>query len=402
MSLAEKSSTSGDHLSPLSGTRPSKRRLALLLAGLGLLGTGITALAMPWVESSPQWDWTIRTQDDLAGAEVNAGIVNLGDGSFYLDRSGGRQISVISPRLTGVAAGRPVVEVTVSRVNGIQSPPAPPTSLKVILFWQTGPKEPFRMAETQVEVAGDGSDALAMFVPPIDASTIHRIGVQVPNVDTIRISRIRMIDADVGQLGEFFVRELPGDEQFGGESVNFFKGNNLLGRSLNYYLLSLCAVTLGVILLGTRLLRRRLSLSAVAAATLIPWFAGDVLFSTQLVRRAQAEGALSGLDSDEAIRAVYGNDIATAAEWLQIIPVGSRVSVIAADGVAAAHRLAYLAAPHVVLVDQPHKADYIVLMGDRTSLIGESTLLLIETKEQLPIRVIERWNGGALVERVHH
>ncbi len=379
----------------------SNRRTGQLFGGLLLLTLGAAAFAAPWVARSPEWEWTIQSLSDLTGADVNAQVVPLDKGDLYLQRIGDRHISVISPPLSGIAAGRPMVEVTISAVSAAPVTNAGPATFTVNLFWQTAASEPFRMTSSRMTVAGDGSPTRAILTPTVDASTIHRIGVQVEDATQIHIRSIRMVNARIGQRAGFFGQGLVEPEPFGGESVNFYKGPHLLGRSFNYYLVSLCLVSAGVLLIRFAQTRRAISWPAAALAVLIPWIIGDTLFSAQLTRQAAAEaGVLRGMEPERAIRTVYGDELGLAAEWLQIIPRGSRVLVLARDGVTAAHRLAYLAAPRMVPVIDPESADYVVLLDGNATLLNDGTLRLTDSKKELRVRIIERWSGGALLERL--
>lgn len=365
-----------------------------------LLTLGGVALGLPWVASSPQWNWTLRTADDLAGAEVIAEVVQDDAGGFHLLAQGNRAISLISPPLKGIASGRPCVEVTISRVDDVQYAITAPQEVTVNLFWQFAAGEPFRMESARAVLTRDGSPARLHFTPPINAAALHRMGVQVTEVAHIRIHSMRMIDADFSQRAESLARELAKSEEFGGESVNFYKGPNLLGRGLNYHLIASCGVTLGVMILRRGRTGRSLAWPAVVACMLIPWIIGDAIFSTEIARRAIAESqSLRGLPPEKAIRAVYGDSLGLAAEWLQILPVGSYVCVITDDGTTASHRLAYLAAPHMVPVDRPQDAEFIVLLDGNAHLQDERTLVLSGSGEGVPVRIIERWPGGALLER---
>lgn len=376
------------------------KRSSKIVIGLLLLAVGGVALAVPWVASSPQWDWTIRKADDLAGAEVIADLIHTAEGGFHLQAQGTRAISLISPPLEGLASGRPCVEVTISRVDVVQSAAAAPQAVTVNLFWQFGGGESFRMESAHAVLAGDGSPARLYFTPPIDASRLHRMGVQVTEAAQIRIHGIRMIDANFTRRAENLLREFSEPEAFGGESVNFYKGPNLLGRGFNYYLIAIGSVALGFVILRSCKTRRPLAWPTVAACVLVPWIIGDAVFSTQLARRALAEsGSLRGLPQEKAIRAVYGDSLGLAAEWIEILPIGSRVCVISSDATTASHRLAYLAAPHMIPADRPQDADFIVMLDGNAHLQDERTLVLSESGERLPVRIVERWPGGALLER---
>jgi len=382
-------------------TSPPPRTPILLIAGSLLLAIGGGALALPLFESAPQWDWTTRTPSDLAGAEVIADVIQDDSGGFHLQAQGARPISLISPPLVGVASGRPCVEATIARVTDAQSPGATPEPVTVNLFWQYALGEPFRMEAANADLDRRGEPARVLFTPPIDAAALHRIGIQVTGVAHIRIHSIRMIEMDMGRRLGRVMRDLSTPEAFGSESVNFFKGVSLLGRGLNYYLVALLFVIFGIVVLESWKHRRRLTCAKVIISVLIPWALGDAFFSTQLVRRAVAEsGALRDLDSDAAIRAVYGDNVGIAAEWLQIIPRGSRVCVLASDGTTTTHRLAYLCVPRMIPVVRPQDAEFIVLLDGKAGLRDERTLVLSESSETVPIRIIARWPGGALLERV--
>lgn len=371
------------------------------MAGLILLLFGVAALAVPWAARSPEWDWTIQTPGDLTGAEVNARVAQLDNGDCYLQRIGDRHISVISPPLSGLAPGRPMVEVTISASSGTPGANSAPATFPINLFWQTARTLPFRMVSTRMLVPNDGSPGRTILTPTVDASTIYRIGVQVEDARQIDIRSIRMINASIGQRAGFFGQGLVEPELFGGESVNFYKGPHLLGRSLNYYLVALCLAGGGVLLIRSARMRRAVSWPALAFVALIPWIIGDTLFSAQLTRQAAAEeGVLHGMEPEQAVRTVYGDALGLASEWLQIIPRGSRVLVVAKDGVTAAHRLAYLAAPRMVPVINPDEADYIVLLDGNATLLNDSTVKLTDSKQELPVRVLERWPGGVLLERL--
>jgi len=378
----------------------SKCRRVRLCVGIVLLAAGATGLAIPVLAGMPQWTWNLRTRDDLAGAEVNASIVPLDNGDYYLTRTAQRHISVISPPLAGLAPGRPLVEVIISRTNAAQPKGDPLATQRVILFWQTAPATPYRMEETSIQFAGDGSPARAVFMPPVDARSIHRIGVQTPEVGEIKILGISMVDAGLGDRVGFLMRSLSEAEMFGGESVNFYKGPNLLGEGVNYYMVSLCGIGLGLLLILSALGKGQLRIGPAILAVILPWILSDLCFSIQLTRRAAAEARTLRTQSErERIAAVYGDAAADAVEWLEVIPIGSRVCVLADDGVTTGHRLAYLAAPNVVLVARPADAEYIVLLGGGGKLVDDQTLQATGEEASVAVKVVARWRGGALLER---
>jgi len=141
----------------------------------------------------------------------------------------------------------------------------------------------------------------------------------------------------------------------------------------------------------------------IVMAMLVPWLVGDVVFSTQLVNRAVAEnGELRTLSPAMSLAAVYGDGIANAIEPLKRLPYGSRVAVLAEDGVATGHRLAYWAAPSIVLVERPQQAEFIVVLGRGAEIVNVKTLRTRDTHELINVRLLDSWIGGGwFFARIH-
>ena len=386
-----------------SAAKVPQRRAKHGIAGVVLLICGASALAWPWVEPSPRWDWIIRMPGDLLSAEVNADIGGFGVSGVDLRRRGERHISIISRPLGGIRNGRPIVEVSLARPGEMLPIDSPPMDVRVILFWQTEAHGPFRIEEQRRRIDNRG-ETRVLFTPPVDAQTIHRIGVQVPDASEIMIGGIRMVDCSLRQRVSLVVRELSAQDEFGSESVNVYKGPNLLGRRLNYHLAGLTLVTLGAATLIAFIARRRLSLRGLVIAMAIPWVAGDLVFTPQLFDRAMAEAeAHRNRDERSSYAAAYDDATVAACDALLSRPIASKVAVISENTITVGHRLAYLAAPHMVLAEKPEDADFIVVLGSAAS--GSADKLAIrrsDTNEPLTVRMVQQWPGGSLLERTEH
>lgn len=399
MSQAGNNDTSPDATN--NSKRPSDRRLATLIAGAILLASGITAIAIPWVARSPRWDWNIQNTDDLRDAEVNADIERSNDPGVWLRRRGERHISIISRPLSGLRSGRPSVEVSVARPQDGHAAERSPSEIRVILFWQTATDGPFRMEEQRRSIA-PGAEIQILFMPPVDVATIHRIGVQVPDVDQIKIGGIHMVDCSLHQRADLVRHELAAQETFGSESVNYYKGPNLLGHGLNYYLASLASVSLGIACVVAYAARRRMTLRSFVIAGAIPWFAGDLVFTPQLFDRAEEEvNAYRVLDERSSYAAAYDEATVAASDAIMKLPIGTRVAVLSENATTTGHRMAYLAAPHMVLVEKPEDADYFVMLGNCASA-DKLTVLRSDNNEPLPVGMIHRWSDGCLLRRADH
>jgi len=318
----------------------------------------------PFIGPAPVWHWRIQSNDDLNAASVNARQTTIGSEGVRLDAQGARPISLISPPLSGLGAGRPIVQVRASLAKSDSSG----VVVRANLLWQTAPGPAFQYQETMEYVEGD--TVVLVFAPPVDAASIHRLGVQFPGLPTVTVRELAMIDAGLVHRVDLALRGATAPEKFGPEAVNFHRGPTFLGRAANYYAVATVLVLAGGAVLWGRFRRRPVGGAALVGACLVVWAVADARFTFALADRAwnEAGDPLSG-DESSQIEAIYGRDTAEAAGLVSILPRGARFAVVSADPVTIGHRLAYLCAPRQALVGDPltgslGDAGYVVVLPD--------------------------------------
>ncbi len=373
----------------------------LLVFGAALGAAGLFFLARPFVSRAAPWAWRIRGPGDLVGATINGAPTTpdllerfaVDDEGIRLRRIDEHHVSLITPPL-GLPNSAGGVAGVRAALPGVSD--AEPRETQVIFLWQTEPGEGYRH-QAQFALVAE-TPLVVSFSLPAPASRLHRMGFQFRGVfDEVRIESIAIPELSTGERLRHAAGQLVAPEPIDNARINFFRGPQILGHGLNYYLVSLMAATIGACALVAALrkcLRRIDSTPArsdgrmnqegasgarhwlsrcgigtsgtrvVLGVALVGWLIADGLFTWNLMRQARAEiPAYRGRSRAWQVAQAEGEDIAWAYETLvSASEAGEDFAVVSDDPYTPAHRLAYLLAPQRTRRESHLDARYIVVI----------------------------------------
>lgn len=359
---------------------PDDARKACIASCLALALGGSVSMLIPFVGVGPSWLWRLDSAENLAKGTVNADVISVAGAGALLARQGARPVSVITPPLempdtphrVAVISARPGGPSTRNPATG--NPAAPgrmfrrPRSVTVRFLWQTGPGAAFRYLEKK-QVPWTGEIDVPFGLPESPAR-LYRIGVQFPDLDEpVIVSSVAIPKLSAARRWAAFRDALGETEPIENYSINFLRGPRPLGHSLNYYLVSITAVGIGVYGLIALFRRRRIRFGAIAGLILIAWLAGDAQATHSLWRVSRDElDAFRGASRDELMWRLAGPDIAWAYRALtDHAPDGATYAVVSDDPFAPFHRLGYLVGPRLVRRIDPAGAEFIVVIYSTTA-----------------------------------
>ncbi len=240
---------------------------------------------------------------------------------------------------------------------------AGPCEAQVVFLWQTEPGEGYRH-QTQFAVLSE-SPCDVSFSLPGAASHLHRFGFQFRGVfDEVRIESIAIPSLSTGQRLRHAGSQVLTPEPIDIARVNFFRGPQILGHGLNYYLVLLIAAGVGGYALLTGFRGGRMRAETVVTMTLVCWLLADGLFTWNLMRQAGGEiAAFRGRSRIEQVALAEGDEIAWAYDvMLSASGLGEDFAVVSDDPFAPGHRLAYLLTPERRRRESYEDARFIVVI----------------------------------------
>lgn len=340
-----------------------------MLACLAAAITGAALLARPFLHDAPPWQWTPRSEAELAGATINAQLIGVADDGVILDRQGRRSISIITPPLNLSADSNRVLIIQAARPEIMDDEPV---ATLVRLLWQTERKEGFYFESQTVPLACQPKEiAFSLPAPP---EQLYRLGIQFPDVrDMVLVGFFALPSLPISQRLHLAWQQVNADEPITKHTINFIRGPQILGNGLNYYLVSavVCAAGChGAIRLGRR---RRVSLRVILCIALLAWVLADGLATNNLARQAGMEMAeLRGKSWPDQIATMDSPEIAWAySHLLEQTPPGSTFAVVSDDSFTPSRRLAYLLAPQRTLRESYERADYVVVIRSEKAAFEE-------------------------------
>jgi hypothetical protein len=337
--------------------------VARIVAGAAALTVGLIAWLHPFLAGGATWQWRITSEQDLAQAEVNAGRWRADATGVTMMRTGRRPVSVISPPLAIGATNHRLFAIDAAvpeakDASGIES--------TVRLLWQDQPDAGFHFVEAATRLKRESS--IIEIAVPVPASTLHRIGVQFPELDgPVRVASIELPNVPPGRRWRAAAASLIAPRPLRNHNVNFIEGPQPLGRGLNRYLAGLIAIGVGVVLLmsvrrGTGWAQN--AMPAIVAIVAIAWLVGDLLATTSLARVTVADvRAFADKTQSERVVLADGDDIAWAFDQLRnYCAPGDTYAVVSDDPFTPSHRLDFLLAPERRQVEEYQHADRILVI----------------------------------------
>lgn len=322
----------------------------------------------PLIPASSSWEWRLASAADLFGADVNARLVSAGPDGATLTRQGVRPISLISPALQW---NDDLGSTLVIRAQGLSQSPGEEGEALVRLLWQESPTAAYRFVEQRARLGAGLSEIV--FSLPVEPAAIHRVGVQFPDVrGEVGIQSMELPSLNPVQLASAFARQLWTSEPLANHSVNFLRGPMALAHGLNYYLSGAAILSAGLFMLTRRGASRTSAVWFCVAAFMTMAIAADALSAAGLWRQQIAETRLlAGKPRLDQIDAMNGPDIGWAYRaMIELTPPGSSFAVFSDDPFTPAHRLGYLLAPHRTRVEDPRKADYLLIIRDSRAMFS--------------------------------
>lgn len=316
------------------------------ILSLAALVSGGIALIIPFIPGGQSWSWQIRSAADLEGADVNAVLVSVGASGARLTPQPGRAISLITPPLQLSRNVERTLRIDVSCLQVTTEVVGPS---RVRLLWQTEPGEAYEFQESRVRLSG-GPVAIEFSIPE-SPDRLHRLGVQFPDAQgPIDIRSLTIPVLSIPERARLFARQLSEREPLMNHALNFLRGPNMLGRTLNLWLVALGLTVGGAVALARIRSGRPVTFRSMAAVGLLVWLLGDGQAAANLDRNLILETKrFYGRSALEKIELAEGPEIAWA--WQQLVehcPEGESYAVISDDPFTPGHRLDYYLAPNRV------------------------------------------------------
>jgi len=362
-----------------------RARPAWIVLSFAITLGGVVALVLSFAADSFGWQWDLRRQQSWEGAKVNAQALAVDDTGVLLAPLGNRPISLLTPPLhLSCNFGRILIvraECPDAAAGGVRA--------SVRLLWQTEERPDFHFEEQIVHLGRKPTEIV--FGLPARAIDLHRLGVQFTGVtQRLRTQGLEIPAFSPVQKLDYFIRQLGVAEPILTHSVNFVRGPALLGRSVNYFSVSVMIAAVGVYLLSRTVTARPIRWQTTGLILLVVWVATDVPATWRFVRQVAGDRAkFDGLDTTGMIAAAHGGEVAWAYEQLTLLSeIGATFAVVSDDSFAPTHRLAYLAAPLRTRREQALNADFIFICYASGAAYDANTGLLTISDQQ-PVQATE-------------
>jgi hypothetical protein len=347
------------------------------------------AFSLPFtIYESVNWRWDLREQKNWEGAKINAQVLSVDDAGVLFSPMGNRPISLLTPplKLYGDLGGILVITA--------QCPDATDQGVRsnVRLLWQTESRPDFHFEE-QVICLGRKSTEI-VFGLPVRATFLYRIGIQFSGVgQKLRTTGIEIPSTSPIQKLEFFVRQLGSVGPILNHSINFVGGPLPLGKSVNYFMVSLMIAAVGIYVSARSIMANPIHWRAIGLILLIVWVAADIPSTWRFARQVgEDRSKFQGLDAGGQIAAAHGGEVAWAHETLsQVSGPGATFAVVSDDPFGPAHRLAYLEAPWRARRENAQDAGFLfVCYSSATKYDANKKLFTIPDRAPIPAEEIAR------------